>query len=124
VGTWDQWPAQNWTGWDVYWERVAGQHISMGGGDSWLAHSDAIDSTAMVTDETGAMVWDQVFGPWGQIWQQTRTRCLREKSLYFFFDFSQPDFLPRGFLPVFESDALLDVDPDAEKATTVEPALE
>jgi RHS repeat-associated protein len=46
----------------------------MGGGDSWLAHSDAIDSTAMVTDETGAMVWDQVFGPWGQIWQQTGTR--------------------------------------------------
>jgi RHS repeat-associated protein len=74
VGTWDQWPAQNWTGWDVYWERVAGQHISMGGGDSWLAHSDAVDSTAMVTDETGAVVWDQVFGPWGQIWQQTGTR--------------------------------------------------
>jgi RHS repeat-associated protein len=74
TGTWDQWPAQNWTGWDVYWSRVAGQHISMGGGDSWLAHSDAIGSTTMVTDETGAWVWDQVFGPWGHVWQQTGTR--------------------------------------------------
>ncbi|HXH49842.1 MAG TPA: hypothetical protein VNM47_10890, partial [Terriglobia bacterium] len=74
VGTWDQWPAHNWTGWDVYWSRVAGQHISMGGTYSWLAHADAIDSTTMVTDQTGAVVWDQVFGPWGQIWQQTGTR--------------------------------------------------
>ena len=74
MGTWDQWPAQNWTGWDVYWSRVAGQHISMGGGDSWLAHSDAIGSTTMVTDQTGAWVWDQVFGPWGHVWQQTGTR--------------------------------------------------
>ena len=54
--------------------RVAGQHISMGGGDSWLAHSDAIGSTTMVTDQTGAWVWDQVFGPWGHVWQQTGTR--------------------------------------------------
>jgi RHS repeat-associated protein len=74
TGTWDQWPAQNWTGWDVYWARVAGQHISMGGTYSWLAHADAIDSTTMVTDQTGTPVWDQVFGPWGQIWQQTGTR--------------------------------------------------
>jgi hypothetical protein len=53
---------------------VAGQHISMGGAYSWLAHADAIDSTTMATDQTGAWVWDQVFGPWGQIWQQTGTR--------------------------------------------------
>ena len=53
---------------------MAGQHISMGGGDSWLAHSDAIGSTTMVTDQTGAWVWDQVFGPWGHVWQQTGTR--------------------------------------------------
>jgi hypothetical protein len=26
---------------------VAGQHVSMGGADSWLAHSGAIDSTTM-----------------------------------------------------------------------------
>ena len=53
---------------------MAGQHISMGGADSWLAHSDAIGSTTMVTDQTGAWVWDQVFGPWGHVWQQTGTR--------------------------------------------------
>jgi RHS repeat-associated protein len=53
---------------------VAGHHISMGGADSWLAHADAINSTTMVTDQTGAVVWDQVFGPWGQNWQQTGTR--------------------------------------------------
>ena len=53
---------------------MAGQHISMGGAHSWLAHSDAIGSTTMVTDETGAWVWDQVFGPWGHVWQQTGTR--------------------------------------------------
>jgi hypothetical protein len=41
---------------------VAGQHISMGGTYSWLAHSDAIDSTTMVTDQTGAVVWDRAGG--------------------------------------------------------------
>ncbi|HXH50760.1 MAG TPA: hypothetical protein VNM47_15565 [Terriglobia bacterium] len=72
------WPFR--TGWDVYWARVAGQHISMGGTYSWLAHADAIDSTTIVTDQTGAVVWDQVFGPWGQTWQQTGTRPCQEGS--------------------------------------------
>jgi len=77
TGTWDQHPSANWTGWDVYFARVAGQRLNMGGSSSFLAHADAIGSTNMVTDQAGTVVWDTVFYPWGQVWQEGGTRQYR-----------------------------------------------
>ena len=46
----------------------------MGGGSGYIDHADAIGSTVMETDPAGAVQWDVVNGPWGQVWQQTGTR--------------------------------------------------
>ncbi len=46
----------------------------MGGGRAFIDHADAIGSTTMETDPSGAVLWDVVNGPWGQVWQQTGTR--------------------------------------------------
>ena len=46
----------------------------MGGASAFIDHADAIGSTTMETDPSGAAVWDVVNGPWGQAWQQTGTR--------------------------------------------------
>ena len=54
--------------------RVAGQHISMGGADSWLAHSDAVGSTTMETDPAGAVQWDVTHYPWGRVFQEAGIR--------------------------------------------------
>jgi len=74
VGTWDQWPSANWVGWDIYWSKVAGQRLNMGGSSAYIDHADAIGSTAMETDPAGGLQWDIVYFPGGQIWQQTGTR--------------------------------------------------
>ena len=74
TGIWDDRPSQNWLGWDIFWARVAGQRLNMGGGSAFIDHADAIGSTVMETDPSGAAVWDVVNGPWGQAWQQTGTR--------------------------------------------------
>ncbi len=46
----------------------------MGGSSAFIDHADAIGSTTMETDPSGAVQWDVVNGPWGQVWQQTGTR--------------------------------------------------
>ena len=43
----------------------------MGGGSAFIDHADAIGSTTMETDPSGAVQWDLVNGPWGQAWQET-----------------------------------------------------
>ena len=46
----------------------------MGGSSGYIDHADAVGSTVMETDPSGAVDWDVVNGPWGQVWQQTGTR--------------------------------------------------
>ncbi|HUX44956.1 MAG TPA: hypothetical protein VMV57_09415, partial [Terracidiphilus sp.] len=47
-------PSQNWAGADEFWAQVAGQRVVMGGSTSWLRHADAVGTTTMLTDQTGA----------------------------------------------------------------------
>jgi len=54
----------------VWWARVAGQRLEMGGSTSYLAHVDVAGSTTMVTDQAGNVLWDVNFYPWGEWWQQ------------------------------------------------------
>ena len=74
TGTWDQWPSHNWTGWDIYWSRVAGQRLNMGGSSAYIDHSDAVGTTLMETDPAGGVQWDIIRYPWGKPWQETGTR--------------------------------------------------
>jgi filamentous hemagglutinin len=46
----------------------------MGGASAYIDHADAIGTTTMVTDPSGAVVWDITRYPWGQTWQQSGTR--------------------------------------------------
>ena len=46
----------------------------MGGGSAFIDHADAVGSTTMETGPAGAVQWDVVNGPWGQVWQQAGTR--------------------------------------------------
>ncbi len=46
----------------------------MGGASAYIDHTDAIGSTVMETGPAGAVQWDVVNDPWGQVWQQTGTR--------------------------------------------------
>jgi hypothetical protein len=39
----------------------------------WLFHPNALGSTTMMTDQTGAAILDQTFYPWGQAWQTVGT---------------------------------------------------
>ena len=74
TGIWDDHSSVNWVGWDVYWSHVAGQRLNMGGSSAYIDHADAVGSTVMETDPSGAVVWDITRYPWGRIWQQTGTR--------------------------------------------------
>jgi len=65
----DDWPSHGWAGADQYWARVAGQRLLMGGSTSYLRHADAVGSSTMLTDQTGAVDGDATFYPWGQVWQ-------------------------------------------------------
>jgi len=65
----DDRPSQNWVGADQWWARVAGQRLLMGGSTSYLRHADAVGSSTMLTDQTGAVDGDATFYPWGQVWQ-------------------------------------------------------
>src|SRR5207247_10970848 len=35
----------------------------------WLFHPNVVGSSTMVTDQTGAVVQDTTYYPWGQLWQ-------------------------------------------------------
>ncbi|HKT10306.1 MAG TPA: RHS repeat-associated core domain-containing protein, partial [Terriglobia bacterium] len=74
TGIWDDHSIAGWVGWDIYWSKVAGQRLNMGGSSAYIDHADAVGSTTMETDPAGSMQWDIVYFPWGQIWQQTGTR--------------------------------------------------
>ena len=50
--------------------QVAGQRILMGGSTSWLRHADAVGTTTMLTDQTGAVDGDVEYYPWGRLWGQ------------------------------------------------------
>ena len=54
-----------WAGADVWWGRIAGQRLEMGGSTSWLDHTDAVGTMTMQTDQTGAVEGDATYGPWG-----------------------------------------------------------
>jgi RHS repeat-associated protein len=60
---------ESWGGWDIYETRVAGQVMQLGSGLEYFLHTDAIGSTTMDTDNTGAVDRDITFYPWGQTWQ-------------------------------------------------------
>ena len=51
-------PSVGWTGSDVWWARVVGERLEMGGSTSYLAHTDAVGSMVMETDQTGASTYD------------------------------------------------------------------
>ena len=53
TGIWDDHSIAGWVGWDIYWSKVAGQRLNMGGSSAYIDHSDAIGSTAMETDPAG-----------------------------------------------------------------------
>ena len=67
-------PSVGWTGADVWWARVAGQRLEMGGSTSYLAHVDAVGSMVMETDQTGAVTYDIRYYPWGQLWLTSGSR--------------------------------------------------
>jgi RHS repeat-associated protein len=60
---------EGWGGWDIYDTRVAGQVMQLGSGLEYFLHTDAVGSTTMDTDNTGAVDRDITFYPWGQTWQ-------------------------------------------------------
>jgi RHS repeat-associated protein len=72
TGTWAEYT--NWTGWNVYWSQVAGQRLNMGGASAFIDHADAVGSTTMETDPSGAVVWDVTHYPSGQVFQEQGTR--------------------------------------------------
>ena len=74
TGIWDDRPSQNWLGWDIFWSRVAGQRLNMGGASAFIDHADATGSTVMETGPAGVVQWDVVNGPWGQVLAQGGTR--------------------------------------------------
>ena len=61
----DDRPSQNWYGADQFWAQVAGVRLLMGGSTSQVLHTDAVGTTLMVTDQTGAASGDITFDPWG-----------------------------------------------------------
>jgi RHS repeat-associated protein len=54
--------------------QVAGQRLNMGGASAFIDHADAVGSTTMETDPSGAVVWDVTHYPWGQVLAQGGTR--------------------------------------------------
>src|SRR3989475_4094041 len=58
------------TGWGHYTVEMAGRRIFLSGSATrWLFHPNALGSSTMVTDQTGAVVQDATYYPWGQLWQ-------------------------------------------------------
>ncbi|PYV35302.1 MAG: hypothetical protein DMG22_02760 [Acidobacteria bacterium] len=58
------------TGWGHYTVEMAGRRIFLSGSATrWLFHPNAVGSSTMVTDQTGAVVQDATYYPWGQLWQ-------------------------------------------------------
>jgi hypothetical protein len=54
--------------------QVAGQRLNMGGASAFIDHADAVGSTTMETDPSGAVVWDVTHYPWGRVFQEQGTR--------------------------------------------------
>jgi len=58
------------SGWGHYTVEMAGRRIFLSGSATrWLFHPNVVGSSTMVTDETGAVVQDATYYPWGQLWQ-------------------------------------------------------
>src|SRR5438128_8531250 len=58
------------SGWGRYTADIAGRRIFLSGSATrWLFHPNALGSSTMVTDQTGAVVQDATYYPWGQLWQ-------------------------------------------------------
>ena len=58
------------SGWGHYTADIAGRRIFLSGSATrWLFHPNAVGSSTMVTDGTGAVVQDATYYPWGQQWQ-------------------------------------------------------
>ena len=53
---------------------MAGQRLNMGGASAFIDHADAVGSTTMETDPSGAVVWDVTHYPWGRVFQEQGTR--------------------------------------------------
>src|SRR5438093_12688442 len=51
-------------------KRLSGDQAGESGSATrWLFHPNVVGSSTMVTDETGAVVQDTTYYPWGQLWQ-------------------------------------------------------
>src|SRR5436309_4584150 len=58
------------SGWGHYTADIAGRRIFLSGSATrWLFHPNVVGSSTMVTDQTGAVVQDATYYPWGQLWQ-------------------------------------------------------
>src|SRR5437867_803925 len=58
------------TGWGHYTVEMAGRRIFLSGSATrWLFHPNVVGSSTMVSDQTGAVVQDATYYPWGQLWQ-------------------------------------------------------
>src|SRR5436309_7661072 len=58
------------TGWGHYTADIAGRRIFLSGSATrWLFHPNVVGTSTMVTDQTGAVVQDTTYYPWGQLWQ-------------------------------------------------------
>ncbi len=68
-GLFDIRPSQSWYGWDVGSVAQAGIVLQWCCGYTYLQHFNALGSTLMTTDQTGAVQRQQIYGPWGQGWE-------------------------------------------------------
>src|SRR5437867_2250341 len=58
------------SGWGHYTVEMAGRRIFLSvSATRWLFHPNVVGSSTMVTDQTGAVVQDATYYPWGQLWQ-------------------------------------------------------
>ncbi len=62
-------PSTGWYGWNVGSVAQAGIVLQWCCGYTYLQHFNALGSTLMTTDQTGAVQRQQINGPWGQGWE-------------------------------------------------------
>ena len=68
-GLFDIRPSTGWYGWNVGSVAQAGIVLQWCCGYTYLQHFNALGSTLMTTDQTGAVQRQQINGPWGQGWE-------------------------------------------------------
>jgi RHS repeat-associated protein len=92
-------PSWNWVGADQFWARVEGVRLLMGGSTSLLRHADAVGSTTMITDQTGAVNGDVIYYPWGQVWKGGANNGYAFGDLGFQINYPLPPSATRDYNP-------------------------